>query len=136
MYVLPANQQSDGLGQLIPLGEFSLQTLLLFAGGTALFAWLLFGTPAKERRGKVKETRERHAREMREVKRTYRRWGRADSPAGVGSTSRLAMTTYMGHKIRQAAGGEFTVPSLDRESWFDSIKDAKAFIRSQKGMAA
>lgn len=135
MYVFMQSTQQggSGLGQIDSswLGDFSLQTLLLLAGGTAFIAWLFLGTPAKERRQAIKSTRERHIRELREVKRTHRRWGKAE-----GGSSRLALTSYMGHRITQSAEGEYKVPSLDKESWFDSAKDAKAFIRQQvKGAA-
>jgi hypothetical protein len=53
------------------------------------------------------------------------------SKLGSGSGSRIKTYTFKGHKIEEK-DGEFIVPSIDRDSRFDSLKDAKMFITVQK----
>jgi hypothetical protein len=40
--------------------------------------------------------------------------------------------TYKGRKIEALPDGDFVIPSVDRDSHFDSLKDAKAFLDSWK----
>lgn len=44
----------------------------------------------------------------------------------------LKSATFKGRKIDELADGSWVIPSIDRESHFDSLQDAKAFITSWK----
>ena len=41
-------------------------------------------------------------------------------------------TTFKGRAIKQIEGGSWVIPSIDKESEFDTVQDAKAFITSWK----
>ena len=61
------------------------------------------------------------------------RSSRATGGSGRGTASRSARgTTYQGYSIKRTEDGDYVIPRLDADSHFDSLSDAKAFLRSWK----
>jgi hypothetical protein len=58
-----------------------------------------------------------------------KRIGHKTTVSHVGSGSRMVIqTNYKGQPIMKAAKDDYRVPGVDRESRFDSLKDAKKFV--------
>jgi sulfur carrier protein ThiS len=95
-----------------------------------------FGSTPKKRVTRSKGELAQIAAEHRTAERGYFSSGgggkRAASGGGAKRSTGSSGTTYQGYAIKRTPEGEYVIPRLDADSRFDSLADAKAFLRSWK----
>jgi sulfur carrier protein ThiS len=94
-----------------------------------------FGSTPKKRVTRSKGELAQIAAEHRTAERGYFSsggGGKRRPAASGGSAKRSTGTTYQGYAIKRTEEGEYVIPRLDADSRFDSLADAKAFLRSWK----